>query len=92
MDARTVDFTDLGGEKVAALQVAVFAGSRGQDLLGEQSDAIDLRLGPEAYERVLREGYRHTVHVPVTREPHHLKAVVYDFLGDRVGSAVRQIR
>jgi VWFA-related protein len=92
IDARDLEFFDIGGEQVAALQVAAFVGSRGQDLLGEQSDVVDLRLGAEPYARLQREGFTHTIRVAFTGTPRHLKTVVYDYHGDRLGTAEQRIR
>jgi VWFA-related protein len=92
IDPRPLAFADVEGAKVAALHVAVFVGNRGEDLLGEQWDVLDLRLDPDSYARLQRENLAHTVRVSFTGAPRHVKVVVYDYRGDRIGTAEREIR
>jgi len=92
IDPRDLAFGDVNGERVGALHVAVFVGDRKQDLLGERWDVVDLRIDPETYARLQKENFAHTVQVSFTGEARHIKAVVYDYRGDRIGTAEREIR
>ncbi len=92
IDMRRVSFADVEGLKVAALHVAVFVGNRGEDLLGEHWDVLDLKLDAESYARLQRENFAHTVSVSFIGAPRHVRAVVYDYRGDRIGTVERAIR
>jgi len=92
IDPRDVSFAEVNGERVAALHVAVFVGDREENLLGERWDVVDLRVDPETFARLQKENFAHTVQVSFTGEARHLKAVVYDYRGDRIGVIEREIR
>ena len=92
IDPSRIEFRTEGSRRVAALHVAVFAGDRQEELAGENWEQIDLQLETETFARLERENISHTVTLDATGTVRHLKAVVYDYLGDRLGVAERSIR
>ena len=92
IDPATIAFEERGGRHIASLDVAVSAGSRQQRPVGETRKRVDLALEPETYARAMKDGVVFETTLDVTATPRHLKAIVYDYASDRLGSAVTQIR
>jgi len=92
IDTSRVRFTTVDDRRVATLQVALFAGNRRQDLVGELWQTLDLKFSNERFERVSAEGYRYLMRLPITAAPRYIKAVVYDPAGDSLGSTVLRIK
>lgn len=88
IDPGTIQFAEVGGRHVASLDVAVFAGARNQRPVGEIRKRIDLNLESGTYARAMSEGIRLETSIDLTSEPRYLKAVVYDYAADKLGSAV----
>lgn len=92
IDGSTVAFELIDGRHVAELDVAVFVGARNQRQVGEVSRRIELKLEPASYARAIVEGVKFETTIAVTGQPRYLKAVVYDYAADRLGSAAVEIR
>ncbi len=86
-----VELATEGGRRTGRLDVSVFVGDERQDLVGESWQKVELRLTEETFRVMLREGFTHTVRIPVSGSARYVKAVVYDFASDRVGSRVLEI-
>jgi VWFA-related protein len=91
IDSSRVTFKYEEGWHTGCLDVAVFVGDGGQKLIGETWERIDLRLDDTAHARVLRDGIVHTTTVKITGRPLHVKAVVYDYEADRLGTAAKRL-
>lgn len=91
-DVSRVAFTREGDRRVAAVDLAVFCADRRQRLVGETWKRVDLNLTDATYQRALKKGMTVPVEVGVTTAPRHLKAVVYDFGSDLVGSAFAKLQ
>jgi VWFA-related protein len=78
----------VDGQYVGSLNVAVFCGDKRETVVGEIRQTLDLALSEDTYERAIRDGLRHTVRVPVRRPPRYVKAVVYDYGSDLLGSVL----
>jgi len=78
----------VDGRYVGSLNVAVFCGDKRETVVGEIRQTLDLALSEDTYERAIRDGLRHTVRVPVRRPPRYVKAVVYDYGSDLLGSVL----
>jgi hypothetical protein len=90
--ASAVSFSPDEGRRVTTLEVAVFAGERGRQI-GQVQRRVELRLTPENFAAVERNGLEFTVSAPVpSGRPTHLKAVIYDHAADRLGSTVFSVR
>jgi hypothetical protein len=85
-------FTDADGAHVASIDVALFVGADRERSIGELRKRVDLRFTPANFQRALLEGVVFSATVPVEGEPRHVKAVVYEYHTDRLGSAVIAIK
>jgi hypothetical protein len=92
VDPATIRFAEAEGRHTASIDVAVFLGNRTQRLVGELKKRVDLRLEPESYARIRRDGVSFSATVDATAEVRHVKAVVYDYPADRLGTAVTQLK
>jgi VWFA-related protein len=87
-----LSFTVEEQRHVATVEVGVFVGENGRQI-GQTRKRVDLRLTNENFAAVQRDGLQFTVTVPVPRgSPRHVKAVVYDLRGDRLGSTLFEVR
>jgi VWFA-related protein len=86
-----VAVTGTGAARSASFDVAVFCFDR-QYLVGYVWRRVDMKLPDDRYEVFRRSGVGFTVHVPIRRSANMVKAVVYDYAGDRVGSATPKIQ
>jgi VWFA-related protein len=88
----TIRFVEVDGKQTASIDVAVFIGNRAQRLVGEVKKRVDLRLEPESHARLMRDGVSFSATVDATAEVRHVKAVVYDYGTDRLGTAITQLK
>jgi VWFA-related protein len=92
IDPLRVATAPAGDNRFIELEVAVFVGASNEDLLGELRQPVYVRATGEEWARLLREGLAVTATVPVTGRPRYVKVVVYDYVGDRLGSHVERLR
>lgn len=93
IDPSTIAFETVDGRHVASLDVAVFVGSRGQREIGEVKQRVDLKLEPATLARTKAEGFVFETTIDLKKgPPKYLKAVVYDYATDRLGSAAATIK
>ena len=90
IDPSRISFSEAGGLHTATLDVAVFCGDRRQNTVCEQWDKMELKLSTEALERARKDGVAYQTRVPL-KDPRadlrYVKAVVYDYAADVLGSA-----
>ena len=89
--AKGVQLTQKDGRYVGGLQAVYFCGDSSGRSVGEKWHAIDFDLTEESYQRFLSDGLSVTVAVPVTGTAVRVKAVVYDAVADRLGSAFGKV-
>jgi hypothetical protein len=92
VDPATIAFTEADGRHVASLDIAVFIGGRNQRQVGEVRKRVDLNLLPESYARLRQDGVSFGATIDLTAPARYVKAVVYDYAADRLGSAVADLR
>lgn len=92
VDPTRIKFVETEGRQTASIDVAVFLGNRTERLVGELKKRVDLRLEPESYARIRRDGVSFSATVDATAPVRHVKAVVYDYPADRLGTAVTQLK
>ncbi len=85
-------FTEEGDRHVTSLAVSIFLADAKETLVGEIWQTIDLKLKPETFERVLKDGLPYTARVPLTAPARWVKVVVYEPTADIAGSAVRTVQ
>jgi hypothetical protein len=87
-----VSLPESGGRRVGSLEVALFVGSSNEKQIGELRKRVDLNLTPDNYARLTEDGVAFTASVEATGTARYVKAVVYDYRSDRLGSAMIEIR
>ena len=78
-----------------SLDVAVFCldkGVRNTYLVGYVWRRVTVGLPDWRYDQFKQSGLGFTVRVPISRSSNVVKAVVYDYAGDRVGTVLPKIR
>lgn len=88
IDLSRVTFAVDGDRHVASLDINVFCGDDKEKAIGESWQRAELRLQDATYERLVRSGYVHHARVSLKGRPRYVKAVVYDYASDLVGSAM----
>jgi VWFA-related protein len=84
---------DRAGELYeASIDVGIYAGDAKQHVIGETLKKIDLKLKEQTYLAFLKEGGAFNARIPVKGEPKYVKAIVYDYGADRLGSAIMRIK
>jgi hypothetical protein len=87
-----VAFEHANGKHAASLEVAYFAGTATQALVGEHWQAVDLDLTDTNYELFKTRGVSYTQRVAVKGEPRFVKVIVYDYTADLTGTALVMIQ
>jgi VWFA-related protein len=87
-----VKLTKADGFYIGKLEAVSFCADRNRRVVGELWHTIDVKLTEENYQRFMREGVSAEMQMQLSGEPRHMKTVLYDYTGDRIGSAVREIR
>lgn len=95
VDPAGVAVTGTGANRAISLDVAVFCVDRmisGTYVVGQEWRRVDVRLDGKQYEWFMKMGIGFTVHVPLRRSANLVKAVVYDYTADLVGTAMPKIK
>jgi hypothetical protein len=94
VDISKVSFSQVGDRRVASLAVTLFCTDSKENLIGEAWQKADLALKEETYQRLLKDGYVHRAQVPLKGKAKlgWVKAVVYDYAADAVGSAIVRVK
>ena len=91
VNAAHVQFTAQDGRHVASIEIALFVGARSQRQIGQMRRTIDLKLTPASYEAVQRDGFAFRAEVEASDTPRYVKAIVYDYAADRIGSGFGEV-
>lgn len=92
IDPSRLPMEPVDGIRSDEVDLAIFVGSRADDIVGEKWQKISIRLGEGRYQRAVDGGIPFTVRVPVKATPRYVKAIVYDYAADLVGTATARIR
>jgi hypothetical protein len=92
VDIGKLAFTRDADRHVGALEIALFAGDRRENVVGEIWQTAEMKLTEESYQRAIKEGFKHAVTLSVKAPPDYVKAVVYDPNGDLLGSTVLRLK
>jgi hypothetical protein len=87
-----LSFENANGRHAATLDVAIFCGDEDQEIVGELWRKVDLNFTDDTFARLKRERLEFEVTVPVSEIPRFVKAVVYDYGADLVGSSTAVLR
>jgi VWFA-related protein len=92
ISADRLSLVEQSGLRRGQLKIAVFVGDKNERVISESWQTMDLNLSDERYRQLIAEGIPHQVRMPVTGVPAYVKAIVYDFNADRVGSIAVKVR
>ena len=81
-----------GTAHTGRLEIALFAIDRRNRLVGERWFSLNLSLDESEHQSVLRNGLPLEASVPVRGDVMNVKAVIYDFAADAVGSVTVRVR
>jgi hypothetical protein len=88
----SIPFDASNGRFTTSLDLALFAGTRGEKQVGELRRRVDLNLLPENHARAMADGVELSGTIEATERPRYVKAVIYDYSTDRLGSTVVEVR
>ena len=93
----TVDVSRLplpveNGRRTASLAIDIFCGDEKEKVVGEAWDKAELRLLDVTYRRLLETGLTHTARIRLKGSARYVKAIVYDYAADALGSAVVTVK
>lgn len=74
-----------------SLEVAVYFADEKNRPIGEALNRVDLSFTESAYRRALTNGASFVVNVPLKATPRRVKAIVYDYGADLLGSVVAEM-
>ena len=92
IDPSRLPMAPVDGIRSDEVDLAIFVGSRANDIVGETWQKISIALGDQSYRRAVDGGIPFTVRVPVKATPRHVKAIVYAYAADLIGTATARIR
>jgi hypothetical protein len=80
-------FRPEGDRYVAQIELNVLCGDKDQKVIGTWRQTMTLRLRAEVYERLRKEQVTVVVRMPLKSDPVYVKAVVYEYDSDTLGTA-----
>jgi len=86
INAGKVAFRDADGLHSGRLRVAVFYADGGRRMLGDIWKTVTLQLQEPVYRDFLKSGIPFSVTIPARTSAMYVTIVVYEMVGDRVGS------
>lgn len=92
IDAARVTLKEENGLRVGALNIAIFCGDPKENIIGQLWQRMDLKLGADTYQKYVSEGIPFTARIPVRGTLQYVKAVVYDYGADLVGSVIVKVK
>lgn len=92
IDVSRVKFELVEGRYAAALDIAIYAGSERESVVGDTLKKVELRLPEEMYRGALREGASFSARIPLSADPEFVKVIVYDYASDLLGSAIVKLK
>ena len=92
IDVSRVKFEQVEGRYTAAIDIAIYAGSGRESVVGDTLKKVELRLPEEMYRSVLRDGASFSARIPLLAAPEFVKVIVYDYASDLLGSSVVKLK
>ncbi len=92
LQSEKIKFERDGELYVASLDVGIYSGDAKEHVIGETLRKIDLKLKEQTYLTFLKEGGAFNARIPISGEPKYVKAIVYDYAADLLGSAVATVK
>lgn len=92
IDGSRVTFKENFGNREGTIDVLILCGDKDQNVVGKIQHKLAMSLDEAKYQRAITEGMPYTVTIPVTGLVTHVKAVVYDYEADLVGTALVKLK
>jgi VWFA-related protein len=92
IDPTKLAFTFVDGAHIGRVTIAVFCFDEGGNITATSTETADLNLKHEVFLKALGSGIPYRVRVPVNPGARRVRAVVYDFVADILGSVDRSLR
>jgi VWFA-related protein len=92
IDGSRLSFTRNGDKRDGTIDVLILCGDKDQNVIGTIQHKLAMSLDDQKYQRAITEGMPYTATIPVTGLPTHVKAVVYDYEADLVGTALTKLK
>jgi len=92
IDASGMAFRTVDERHRGKLRIAVFFADARKNFLGEEWKNMDLNLSALTHRLMLASRIPFSILIPLRGPGQHIKVVVYDVLGDKVGSKLIQVR
>jgi len=90
--ASSLSWVEQNGRHAVTLDVAVFCADSRERIIGETWKRATLKLSADTYEAALKDGLRYGVRVGVKGTPAFVKAIVYDYGTDSLGSRMKRLK
>jgi VWFA-related protein len=87
-----VEFPLQDGFYVGKMELVAVCADARQQMVGELWQTLDFKLTPENYERFRQTGVTLTMSIGVGREPQYVKAIVYDYGSDQIGTVMLDLK
>jgi hypothetical protein len=84
----SISFRMAQSRHQAKLRIAVFYADQKEEVLGQDVRNMDLNLTEDTYQSIRASAIRYETTIPMKTAQQMLKVVVYDMLGDRIGTKV----
>jgi VWFA-related protein len=92
IDGSRLSFTRNGDKRDGSIDVLILCGDKDQTVVGKIQHTLAMSLDDQKYQRAITEGMPYTATIPVTGLSTHVKAVVYDYEADLVGTVVIKLK
>jgi len=92
IDPSRLSFVEEGGQHIITLDIAIFCTDGRERVIGDTWKKATLKLSEETYQTVRRQGLRYAIRVSVKGTPRFVKAIVYDYGADLVGSRIVKLK
>ncbi|MBZ5497242.1 MAG: VWA domain-containing protein [Acidobacteriia bacterium] len=86
IDPEKVGFKMVDLRHVGRLRIAIFYADANGNSLGDDWKTVDMELQEDSYQQIMQSGIKYSALIPLKAPNQILKVVVYDTVGDRVGS------
>jgi hypothetical protein len=87
-----LSWVEQSGKHVVTLDVAIFVADSRERIIGESRKRATLRLSDDTFKTTLSDGLRYAVRVAVKGTPRFVKAIVYDYGADVLGSRMKRLK
>jgi VWFA-related protein len=87
-----IAFKESDGIRTATVQVAIYCGDARERVVCESHQTMELKLGPEPYQRFLKDGASFSARVRATTDPVYVKVIAYDYAADVLGTGTKKLK